>query len=499
MGNYINRIILQFIKLDSTRTGRSISSITPETFPKAYTESCRSRNNICDKLMRWLLTPKECPVPNYKDYMTGVSSEDTSFTFSYLLTTFYAFFLQLCKCNGYWRNNKEMERDLKVWNVNLTTESNSISVETPFFTFIGLAQFYSRSSDLFDILTREGNNFVIDTLYLNKYSYKPGLGKLGCRAVFSLTEDGFHFLSLTYENITYTEDNGSIEVKMALRALYGGTSIIRTILTHATGIHYLASARITSVTQKHMSGKLLEQVLQPCMFKTVNGLARANKTLFSEGAFFDTFGPFTYESLCGFIADYIKAHSTLDKEFSIMQGVDKYWDLDEKEASTLPFRSINTWITHIQNHVNEYVIEALKLQPIEEAEHEWIGEITGDSRTNSTEIKNLIGYMYFLQVRHTYMSDPLLQNILFRYSYNISTESKYKDSYNTKWDHFMKIAVDLSTSFNWIKLTANLSNIISDGCCQNVWNNFYTGLAVLDIDTRLPLIAVDNINCSTGL
>jgi len=496
MGNCVNRFIVRTITNNSVTTGTAISNIKAETFSSKYEESLRVRKGCLDRLVRYILTPKKCPIPAYREYMTGVNSDDLHFTFSYLATSVYGWLLNTLHINTYWESTTFMLNTLPKWGITINT-----SCEKEFISFAGLEEFYSRHCDLIDILTREGQYFVIDTLYLNDYEYKPGLSKLGCKAYFTLQEDGFHFVSLTYNEVTYDFDDDSLQLKIALRALYGGTSLIRTFLSHATGIHYLASARITKATQEHLKGRLLEQILKPFMFKTVNGLARATRTLFANGEFFHTFGPFTYKGLCSLIKNYIQQHSSLETELSLMNGVEKYWQLDSKEAETLPFKSLNTWIKYIRTHVNEYVNASLEKEPL--STFGWLNQILGYTGSNQEDTtKRLITYAYFLQIRHTYMADPLLDNIFFRYSYNlptIVTAESYQDSYNTKWEHFMKIAVDLSTSFSWIKMETNLSSIITDTQCRDIWNRFYTGLPHLTIDSRLSLIQVNNINASTGL
>jgi hypothetical protein len=498
MGNAVNKFMLKTIVSNSKATGAAMSRITDATFWYVYDQSLEHLDGWKDKFVRFVLTPTWCPIPNYKDYMYGVSSKDMHFTLSYLATSFYGKCLNMLHLNTEWQSTEAMFDSFRKWDLHIARTDS-------FMTFDGLAKFYSRSSDLMDILTRQGNYFIIDTMFLNDVEYKAGVRKLGCVARFVLTSDGFVFVDLYHNNMTYTKDSTfTLDVLFALRALYGGTSVIRTFLTHAVGIHFLASARITRATQEHMLGTAVEEVLKPCMFQTVNGLARAARTLFAKEGFFHAFGPFTYSGLCTLIANYIRSHRTLTTEFETMteNGFQNLWQLTDQELTCLPFRSLNVWIQHITSHVSQYVEAAMPYDLVLNGKEErWFQQAVERKFDSKENIKQLISYMYFLQVRHTFMADVLLQPVLFAYSYTLPDDQtkEYKYSYNNKWDHFMKIVVDLSTSFSWIKMQTNLAYTLSHPVCKDIWHRFYAQLPLLTIDPRLPLIAPANINSSTGL
>lgn len=501
MGNAVRRVMIQAVISDTKRIGDKMSVITPETFLTSFIEAERLKNDPFSKLTRKLLQPNKCPVQNYQDYITAVDLDNLRFAFSYLgINTFFTA-TKLCRQD--WLSDVEMEATVKCWIPDIKPVAELEGKEL--ISFEGLEWLLSTSFPLLNVIKRKRTGgFYIDTEYMDNYTYKQGLAKMGCYTNLELKQDGFHIVSIKYNNVIYYRDDDSLQAKYALRALYGSISVERTFLHHAVLCHHLISARITKISRKHLhQGHPVQDATFLTEFMTLDGIGRAFKTLLSDTGFFHRSGPYTYEGLETFTKDYIGKHSNLHNELDLMNqnGLTDYeeWSLDEKEIETLPFKGMDTWIRYIRRYVDEYLIVSQVNTNSPEITN-WLYDICGDyKRDNYETLARVISLLFYTQVHHAFMSSPRLEGIFAYESYIFRTDIPYRKSYNSINDHFMKIVVDKSTCEAWIPLHLDLSNRISNPKGKEVWKRFHNGISSIHIDKRQFLIQPDQINISCGL
>jgi hypothetical protein len=508
MGNQIYKLILDTSKATAKKIGNEMALVNGANFMTVYTEKERIKNDLWSKFIRWMLTPKKCLLTDYKDYLLHLDSRDTRFAFSYLGVEIYFKLLKLTCQDRYWQSNEEIQRTLKIWNPSRVEPTDQYPLDKGFISFEGLEWFFSTSAELTDQLKRYSNGlFYLDTQFLNlpRYIRKPGEDDLGCLAIFELTHDGFRFVSLKYKNKTYYRDDTSDEAKYALRALYGGYSLIRTILTHAVSIHLLTSARFVIAIRKSFDiTHPLRQVFLPTELMSLNGIARALNTLFCENGVFQKFSPYTFEGLKLLISDYIDLKGDLMPKMAFMNpnGLADYknWNLDEKEVECLPFKGLNTWFKYIYNFADAYVTEYMRQNPHTPLLRQWAQEGFATFYCDAkTAMVKTIALMYSTQIIHATVADPSLFYIFSGYSYTLRKGFGLINSHALKSTHFMQMVTDESTAHAWVKLNEDLSCNITDLRLRTICRNFYTGIKSLNIDPRCKSILPNSPGCSTGL
>lgn len=505
MGNRVIKFILGNLEKEEKVSNSEIVDINNEDFVNYYNSKEQLFHKKKDRFARFLLTPEKCPIYD-KNYMDGIGLPYLPFALTHIFLRFYRAIIKFFRRDNYWRDDAEMENFIEQYDIN-SNKPASYPVGNDFISFEGM-EWFINNFDLFDIMTREDNLFVFDTMYLNKYGYKHKAARLGCIAKFYLSINGLKFVSLEYEENFFTIDNTDDEAKYALRALYGSISTIQTFASHAIGVHFLSSAKISKTCRDNLEeNHPFREILKPPTFMTFTRMGEAFGTLLKKGGPFHNFGPFTYYGMMQMMQDYIERHRNLTTELDIINtnGLEDYktWNLSKEECECYPFNSYNIWIKHIREHVTTFVLEAFKTHPIScnsTNVDKWLLDICGTIYPDKVDqIIRIISHMYFLQIRHATMSTNELSFIYSRYSYIMRTDIEYKMSYNTQWDHFMKMLVFKDTSKKWILLKTDLSNIISDTSLRDIWSRFYSDTASLDIDPRSFLITPDKVHCSAGL
>lgn len=505
MGNRVIKFILGSIDKAEKDSDTELTPINNDNFVNYYNNKERLFDKMKDRFARFLLTPQKCLIYD-ENYMGGIGLPYLPFALTHTFFKYYRAIIKFFRKDNYWRDDAEMEDFIKQYDIS-TDKQPSYPVQSDFISFEGM-EWFINNFDLFDIMTREDNLFVFDTMYLNKYRYKSKAARLGCIAKFYLCENGFKFRSLEYEGNIFTPDNNQSEVRYALRAFYGSISTIQTFASHAVGVHFLSSAKISKTSRDNLEeNHPFREILKPPTFMTFTRMGEAFGTLLKQGGPFHNFGPFTYSGMMEMLQDYIEQHKNLTSELDVINvnGLEDYktWHLSEEETKCYPFNSYNIWIKHIRQHVTNFVVEAIKTHPItcnSSSVDKWLLDICGTIYPDKIDqIIRIISHMYFLQVRHATMSSKELSFIYSRYSYIMRTDIDYKMSYNTQWDHFMKMLVFKDTSKKWILLKTDISNIISDTSLRQIWSTFYSNTASLYIDPRSFLITPDKINCSAGL
>ncbi len=498
MGNSIAKLIISKAKGDAQRISNEAALITPDNFQAISNQKHRLRNSICDKFTRWLLTPSsssETIIQDYQTYMPCLDARNLSFALSNIGINAYISMLTFLGLNKTFDSDAQMESVLTQWMPNIKQED-----QDSLLSFHGMEQFLSTSWDPFDLLERKGDYFEINTEFMNRYEHKPNMCLLGGIMKLRLTQDGFKIVSLTYQGITYVNniyEDASEAAVFALHAFYGSISLHRTYCTHATGLHYLASAKIGLATQSHLrEDDPVRQVLKPTEFMAKNGIARAIKSLFGKDGFFLKLGPFTYQGLRNMVRDYITQHSGLHAELDLMapDGIKNRWNLTQEECNSLPFVGFITWSNHIRFYMQQVVENSLF------DHNRWIKSIFGDYAFDDKELATrMISYMYFTQVKHSYMSSTELFYQFSRFSYILRRGKKHQNSHDLRYIQLMKIIVDVSTSEKWVPLNLNLSNLIASRECRSIMSQFYTATKTLKIDQRLKLAQPIVITISTGL
>ena len=509
MGNKINSVLLKMARYNAQNIGTEMSMVNGTNFMDVFVRKEAVKMDICSKFIRWMLTPNECLVSNYQEYLLHVDSRDAVFAFSFKGVQFYFACLRLFGQDGYWQSNQQMDATLGMWNPTRVAPRDGYPLDCEFMSFEGLEWFFSTSAELTDQLKRDANGyFFIDTYALNnpKYIRKEGFDLLGCRAIFDLTLDGFILKSVEYKNVIYERHDSTPDAKYALRALYGGYSLIRTILSHAIGIHLLSSAKFVLAIRKIFPiNHLIRQVLVATELMSVNGIARALNTLLCKNGVFHSMSPYTFEGLQLLIADYVADGNNIPFHLAFVNpgGLEdhKAWHLSKEEAECLPFKSLNTWLKYIYKFADDFTTEFLRQSPYCPFVVQWQKEgwpYFGDCTPKDSLVK-MIAFMYSLQIIHANVADPSLFYIFSEYSYALRTEAKLLNSHSLKSVHFMQMIVDESTAHAWVKMQEDLSSNVANKQLQSIYKQFYDGIPHLKLDPRCKSMLPNSPGCSTGL
>lgn len=502
MGNCLYRFMLSIVRSNARRVSNEMSTITADNFVARLQDKETPRTGLLTRYTRWRLTPTESVLPDFKKYSPHVDSRDALFAFSYDAINIYFSLLRNLRLDKYWQSDAQMEAALRKWDPTRQEPQNQYPLQEGFISFEGMDWFFNTSAELFHQLEREGDYFYIDTTFLNDYEHKPEMRKIGSRGYFLLVNGKLELQSVNYENKLYLRRDTSDEAKLALRAFYGSYSLIRTILTHAIGIHWKSSVEFIGILREFFPiTHPLRQVFMPIEMGAFNGLTRAAKTLLSRDGFFHTFGPFTYKGMCQLIHEYVRDNDPLREKMAIMQprGLEEYkkWHLSPNEVTALPFRGLDAWIKHIYAHAEEYVDTFIQQYPNDTNLMKWYrANSTSDNRM---KLIRTLGALYMLQIIHSTVAAPSLFYIFATYSYILRKDGGMLNSQSRISTHFMQIVVDESTAEDWFRINLDLSPIITNPACREVWHRFYEGMDELSIDTRIKMYQPANVPGSTGL
>lgn len=496
------RFMLATVRSDAQRQGQEMASLTDANFLSHWRDREQPRSDPLSCFVRWLLTPTESALPDYQLYLQHLDRRDLRFALSYVGINSLFGVLRKLKIDRYWHSTAEMEARISYWDPSRKEPSHQYPLEDGFVSFAGLDWFFNTSAELFTQLRRRGPFFYIDTQALNTYPHKDGMRKLGARGEFLLVNGKLELQTVVYETVVYQRGDTSEEARTALRALYGSYSFIRTVLTHAIGIHWKSSAEfILKLRDIFPESHPLRQVLMPTELGALNGLARAAKTLLSRDAFFHEFGPLTYEGLNELIRDYIaEADPCLEKMELIQEaGLTEYkeWRLSEEEVTALPFASLHAWLVHIHKYATEYVDTYLRLYPDDIYLQRW--EAANPKLAGREALIKVIGAMYLLQIIHSSVANSSFFYIFSSYSYILRTGVTGLNSHSRISTHFMQMIVDASTSEEWFHIELDVSSLITEPSCREVWHRFYLGMKELALDSRLPIYQPSIVPGSTGL
>lgn len=378
-----------------------------------------------------------------------------------------------------------------------------------FISFEGINYFVT-NTDCFDLLKKKEESgllsiFIIDTTILNTYELKPGLRKIGGRGKFQLQQDGFHLIQLEYEDQEYLYMNcPSEKCKIALYSFYCGIKSFITITSHLINTHILISAKTTSTTRKYLApADPLRILLLPTELNTLNSAGRAIPTLLRKDFCIHHIFSFTFDGLKTLIRDYLQNRNESSEYTKYMSGGFMTWlDLSESELSCPPFRDVYLLFNEISSFVEAFVDKYEEIFGMDHfALDLWCEALLPSATMPKTEkIKCIVGYMYFLQIRHALMSNNCLTYISNNYPSVIPLDSAEAErTFYTVTQQFEQFIISSGTSLKWITMKLNLSNLLQnkDKELKVIFDTFYNRLQEIQITN--PLLQPCEIGISTGL
>ncbi len=526
MGNTLNCWIYNRTKKDAQIIADEMKTIHSGNFLDKFEEQRQIRNNLVDKWIRYLLSPNNLH-PSFQSMtyaLNFVDARDWRFALSAVVSNWYFRMMRFFGQDRYWRTNSHLEQTLPQWRSDNPVYSDDL------FTAKNMSLFFTQYYDPLTFFSRQGRLFLLDTMFLNNFAYKPNMASLGCRAYFTcdFITNSLRLVRVEYEGIvfessrenTFGQDDRN-KWRRALHALYGGASILRTVRQHGVNFHYVSASNMSRFFVEASDPlRLFEEwseadknrdpicaLLKFSEFKVMNGLGRAVKSLFDHDGFFKEMTPWTDSGYHQFldhcntqVMQDIKHDFALCGPGMLYQGA---LCLNQDESSCQPFFALHRWLEYIRKYMRLYV-DAHYGADYQYAEYVmFLSRIRSRFGVRSSapyrEIMiQLLTYVHFLQVRHAMMSSPKLDFLTSRYSYCIRLDANPQlTCHSTIYHHFKHILVDTLTSESWVKMQTPLWAVLPTHQGQCVYKEFQENLPFLE--NVIPLIHVDQIGISTGL
>ena len=497
-------------------------------------------SSLANSLVRYFATPRnhllEDESKEYYDIIIkGITMKDLPFV---IASNILYFFVHTIKYIGLDTTFEDIPRQLQFINYMYGAEFATLRpVDFPdtFVSFEGISYFIN-TSDVLDLLKREPStgDFIIDTRELNSYELKPGLRKIGGIGYLKLFKTGFQLYKVVYEDQEYWMEEEEKEEekeekekeekeekekkrKIALYCFYCGVKTYMTITSHLIDSHVIVSAKTTFMTRKYLpSDDPIRRVLLPTEINTLNSAGRALPTLLRKDFCIHNIFSFTFRGLKALIKEHLHLHvnvlqnQTLYRKYMHNDTFLPWLQLKEVELTYLPFSDIYTLFTEISRFVNAFVDTYEEIHGIEQLKNgdEWLQELMpyGTATTTKKEkiekIKSIIGYMYFLQVRHALMSNNTITYISNNFPSVIPESLEQNKTFYTLTQQFEQFIISAGTSLKWIGMNLDVSNLFilqkeKDAELKNIWQLFYQNMNTLQIQN--PLIDPTEISISTGL
>ena len=481
-------------------------------------DSWRSSSENSD-FLQYIATPSrhlfEDESDEYYDIiLPGLKKKD----FPFVLATHVLYsFLQGIKCFGFdvpFQNNEKQKAFIDyIYGGDFAKELKPCNFPETFISFEGLSYFIN-TIDVFDFIQRERAVFSIDTNILNIYERKPGLRKIGGKGYLTLDKDGFRLFKLVYEGQEYFSGNDTEAAKIALYCFYCGIKTYMTVTSHLIDTHIINSSRTTSATREYLHpDNPLRILLLPTEINTLNCSGRAVSTLLRKDFGIHSIFSFTFDGLKALLKDHLQQHRTRNDCIKYMHSTFLSWlELSELELTYLPFRDLNRLFMEIKMFVETFIDKYDEIYGIETIEEEWVAAVllsfeNNNKMSKKEKVKCIVGYMYFLQVRHALMSNSHITYISNMYASVIPEKIDGDKSFYTLSQQFEQFIISSGTSLKWFPMNLDVSRLLlmnnnddkKNLELKQIWETFYTKWNALEDEIQNPLLKPSEISISTGL
>ena len=455
---------------DNPQLGGVVSALERD-FMSAFIQYETISESLLSKALRAVATPQQSNlyVPNAITANKYVDTKMWPDIKLAIMGDIACFWKSITFRNKVWRSSEEYERTVTKWikglNIDNQVDPMSESDYDNLMTFDVMSKFITHCVDILDLLERDmspysveegkGENkefkpFIIDTTFMDRYGYRDGMRKCGSKAYVHLTHHGFQIYKLEYDGATYVRTSSSTEQsRIAFHAFYTCIMTYMTVCSHFTNCHYFSAYNMCLANEKLPMTSTLRKVLLPLEFNVKRTLGRANVALISKGGLLNKIFPFSDDGLKAMVTDYSAKHSSLEREFSMLNGT--FLGLSDSEWECQPFASYKMWIDYFRFYMQ-------KISPhIDPDEMKlWVETYTPNNKYKSipeTFFWTMV-HTHFTEVRHRMMINISFVRSVAEYSVLIRLGHDAKKSSYTRNETFKIIFLSVGTTYEIFPMDA---------------------------------------------
>ena len=418
-------------------------------FVGTYAKYDTPKNGIFDKIIRYVMSvdSSDLYIPETMGASYNIDRKNFPEIKLVLFTRLVSLWNSVTRQGGIWKSDEDSKKGIQNWiGENKFVDDSDLMTTKDYDTLLtwdSMSKYITYSIEILDLVERgEENTFVVDTTFLDQYEYRKGLEKVGCKAHMWLKPDGFKIFKLEYKGRTFTKgDQECPEMETAFHAFYCSVMTFMTVCTHLIQCHYLSSYKMALANHKFSMDSTLRKILLPVEFNVVRTIARGNVSILASGSSFTQSTSFTNDGIKNILNDYASKHSSLKREFSMVDG--SFLGLSEDEWKCEPFASNLKWITHFREYMKEICDY---IDPVDK--ELWVNTFVPNHDYKDTDDAFYwsMVLVHYNEIRHRMMVNISFIRTISRYSTIIRTGYETRKCSHTIEESFGVLSLTLSTT-----------------------------------------------------